>query len=189
MLEKLGKLLSKTPNCSAIANISSRFNSVLTAVRRENSEGHYDIHTNTVQWPNTTQPTHARWETVEPGRGHGAKDRQGDPADGINGAEHDTDQELSTMFKHLDPIYPRNFMICDFTLEGATESKFGPPGLDTDPQSLSSVPRDVLDELPAECRHAFEKAKQREMAWRARWKTESADGYRGRFMPTVEWFP
>lgn len=167
----------------------SRFNSNLAAVRRENSEGLYDIHTNTVQWPRTMQPTHARWESVERERDNGRYDEKKQLANGSNGDQDDIDQELSSIFKDLNPVYPRNFMINDLSLEGAPESTFGPPGLDNDPRSLASLPRDILNELPADCRQPFEEAKARELSWTSKWTTESADGKRGRFMPTVEWFP
>jgi chromatin structure-remodeling complex protein RSC7 len=160
------------------------------ASRRESQEGHYDIHSNTVQWPRTMQPTHARWETVEPGEtGRRRAEQNSELLDENNSAEGDVDQELSSLFKQLDPVYPRNFMIHDLYLEGAPESKFGPPGLDNDPQSLSSIPHDVLDDLPPNCRQAFKEAKKRELLWRSQWSTESVDGKRGKFMPTVEWFP
>lgn len=162
---------------------------MLTNARQENDEGHYDIHTNTVQWPGTMQPTHARWENIERERGNGDEDAQRKLVNGTNGAEHDIDEELSSIFQKLSPVYPRNFMINDLTLESAPQSRFGPPGLDNDPQSLSSLPQDVLDELPADCRQALDEAKEQEVLWKSQWSTESTDGKRGRFMPTVEWFP
>ncbi len=195
MLEKPGKPVRWGTIWKSISNTSSRFNTILTNARRENNKGHYDIHTNTFQWPRTMQPTHARWERLEreradaDGEGDGDGDGQKKLANGISGAEHDVDEELSSIFKKLDPIYPRNFMINDLSLEGAPESKFGPPGRDNNPQSLSDLPRDVLDELPADCRQAFEESKKREVSWRAQWDTESTDGKRARFMSTVEWFP
>ncbi len=168
---------------------SSQFNSNLAAIRRENNEGLYDIHTNTIQWPRTMQPTHARWESVQREKTGQKHPEQKRLTNGANGDGSDVDQELSTIFQALNPIYSRNFLIQDLCLEGAPESKFGQPGLDNDPQSLSSLPHDILDELPADCRQAFEEAKARESAWRSRWNTETTDGKRGRFMPTVEWFP
>ena len=80
-------------------------------------------------------------------------------------------------------------MIHDLVLEGAPESRLGPPGLVCDPQSLAIVPDNILDELPPGCRQAFEVATQVEKSWRSRWSTETTDGHRGIFMPTVEWFP
>lgn len=170
---------------------SSQFNNNLTAIRQENNEGLYDIHTNTIQWPRTMQPTHARWERVPHEKTNQQYPKQHKLTNGAsgNGNGPDVDQELSTIFQALDPIYPRNFLIQDLCLEGAPESKFGPPGLDNNPQSLSNISQDILDELPTDCRQAFEEAKARESTWRSRWNTETTDGKRGRFMPTVEWFP
>lgn len=135
------------------------------------------------------QPTHARWESAEREKKAPEYSEQTNLTNGANGDELDVDQEVSTIFQALNPVYPRNFLIQDLILEGAPESNFGPPGLDNDPQSLSRLPHDILDELPADCRQAFEEAKARESAWRSRWGTETTDGKRGRFMPTVEWFP
>ena len=189
MLEQPGELWPRSAMSATMANSFSRFNSSLAAVRRENNDGVYDIHTNILQWPKTMQPTHARWTSVEQERADGQGDEKMKDANGINADQHDTDQQSSSIFKELDPVYPRNFMIHDLVLEGAPESRFGPPGLDNDPQSLSSLSCDVLDELSADCRQAFEEAKARELSWRSRWSTESTDGARGRFMPTVQWFP
>lgn len=171
------------------ADVCSRFNAALAAARRENDRGHYDIYTNAVQWPRAMQPTHARWETTERESADEQNNELKAAVHGVNEGEYDVDQELSSIFKKLDPVYPRNFMIQDLSLEGAPESKFGPPGCDYDPQSLSNLPRAILDELPGECRQAFEEARRQEMSWRSRWNTENTDGKRGRFMPTVEWFP
>lgn len=135
------------------------------------------------------QPTHARWERVEWDEANDGEDGQKQLENGVNTPEQDADHGLPSIFKKLDPVYTRNFMIHDLVLESAPESKLGPPGLDYDPQSLSSVPDNILTELPPDCRQAFEEARQGEMSWRSRWNTETTDGHRGRFMPTVEWFP
>lgn len=172
----------------AVVNLPSRFNATLTAARREINGGHYDIHTNTVQWPSAMQPTHTRWESVEDDKVDEEEDTQRRLADGINTAERNTDQRQSPTSHKLDPIYPRNFMIHDLVLEGAPESRLGPPGLAFDPQSLTSVPENILDELPPDCRQGFEVARRVEMSWRSRWNTETTDGHRGIFTPTVEWF-
>jgi chromatin structure-remodeling complex protein RSC7 len=189
MLERRGKQFRKHGQFGARANIRSGFNSALTAARDENNEGHYDIHTNTLQWPKTMQPTHARWETVKPEGANAQQSGQGRLTNGTHDDEDDVGQELSSIFQRLDPVYPRNFMIHDIHLKSAPDSSLGPPGLDTDPQSLSNLPSDIVDELPADCRQAFEEAKKREMAWKSQWNTEATDGKRGKFMPTVDWFP
>lgn len=135
------------------------------------------------------QPTHARWENAEACGIHGHDDDQKRLVNGADAHADDIEEELCSHFRKLDPVYPRNFMIHDVYLKSAPDSKLGPPGLDHDPLSLSSLPSDILDELPANCRQAFEEAKNSEIAWRSQWSTEIADGKRGKFLPTSEWFP
>lgn len=191
MPERQGELhpINEAPNTKA--NICSRFNNILAAARRDSSQGHYDIHTNMLQWPRSMQPTHARWENAEVDEIYGQENDEKMLVNGMNsGADaEDIDEELCSHFKKLDPVYPRNFMIHDIYLKSAADSKLGPPGLDHDPQSLSSLSSDILDELPPDCRQAFEEAKKCEIAWRSQWSTETADGKRGKFLPTSEWFP
>lgn len=178
MPERPGKQRRRNVPCAANADIGSRFNAILAAVRRDSNQHHYDIHTNTIQFPQSLQPTHARWENA-----------QGEGVVGPSVDEDEDDQELSVFSNQLDPVYPRNFMIHDIYLSGAPESRFGPPGPDNDPRSLSSIPDDILDELPLDCRRAVEQAQSSEKSWRSQWSTESMDGKRGKFLPTVEWFP
>lgn len=172
-----------------LADISSRFNTILTTARLRNDKGVYDIHTNTVQWPRAMQPTHARWENVEQQGADAEENSQKKLVNGTNEAADDVDGELASMFSKVDPVYPRNFLIHDLYLQSAEESSLGPPGPDNDCPGLSNLPSDVLDELPADCRQAFEEARRRETAWRSQWHIEATDGHRGRFMSTVEWFP
>jgi len=175
MQEKQGK------NCiitiySILANISSRFNGFLTAARKQNANGLYDIHTNSVQWPSAMQPTHARWD--------------------VENDERDDEIELSaelakkwTIFPKLDAVYARNFRIHDVCLETAPDSTLGVPGIADDETSLSNIATEIVDELPPECREAFEEAIDREREWKTRWRTETTDGRRAHFLPATAWFP
>lgn len=155
------------------ARDSSRFNSTLRAARDDNREGVYDIHTNTMQWPKHLQPTHARWEQVSYGED-----------------SHDEEVEiLSSNFSKLNPVYARNFRIHDLCAESAPSSTMPNPGLGAEGRSLAAIPTDILDELPAECREAFDKAAEDEMNWRSRWLNESIDGHRAHILSSVDWYP
>ncbi|KAK2750956.1 hypothetical protein FQN57_000031 [Myotisia sp. PD_48] len=48
------------------ARAASQYNSALLEARRKTLNGVYDIHTNTMLYPNIMQPTHVRWEAVPP---------------------------------------------------------------------------------------------------------------------------
>jgi chromatin structure-remodeling complex protein RSC7 len=175
MQEKQGKnyfLSLPTP----FTNISSRFNGFLTAARKQNANGLYDIHTNSMQWPLAMQPTHARWD--------------------VENDERDDETELSaelakkwTIFPKLDAVYARNFRIHDVYLETASDSTLGVPGIADDETSLSNIATEIVDELPPECREAFEEAINRETEWKTRWQTETTDGRRAHFLPATAWFP
>jgi chromatin structure-remodeling complex protein RSC7 len=43
---------------------------------------------------------------------------------------------------------------------------------------LSSVSDDIKDELPPECRKAFEEALEKELQWKSKWGTETQFGHR-----------
>jgi chromatin structure-remodeling complex protein RSC7 len=130
----------------------------------------YDIHTNVMQYPAHMQPTHARWELVDD-------------------QENTEDDDKVERLPHLDPVYGRNFRIHDLCLESAPESWFASAGPDYGDTGLSSIPPNILDELPEDCLQAFEEAKSREAEWRGRWHTEQQDGLRASLLPSFEWFP
>lgn len=155
------------------ARDAARFNSVLRAARDENKEGVYDIHTNTMQFPLNLQPTHARWEEVM---------YEGD-------AEKDSVEDLSRNFTKLHAVYARNYRIHDLCLESAPESQMPQPGLGLAVPGLTDISPDILDELPADCRHAFEEAADKELAWRSKWLNEGVDGHRAHILSSVEWYP
>lgn len=132
--------------------------------------GIYDIHTNVMQWPANTQPTHARWEAVDD-----ISDRE----------TFNKDSRLP----HLNSVYSRNFRIHDICLDSAPESWFSKPGADAESTGLTSVPLEVLEELPQAALSAFANARDREANWRGKWQTERIDGLRAHILPSIEWFP
>ncbi|KAI2629466.1 hypothetical protein GGS21DRAFT_226410 [Xylaria nigripes] len=142
------------------AREASRFNADLAAIRRHNTAGVYDIHTNIMQYPAIMQPTHARIEQVM---------EEYSP----------TDSNDTTHFPPLDPRISRNFTVIDTYMEtppaGISPVAYEPreaPAFLADFQGLGAVPNDVLDELPPECREAFEKALVKEQAWKKAWGSE-----------------
>ncbi|KAI0485081.1 chromatin remodelling complex Rsc7/Swp82 subunit-domain-containing protein [Xylariaceae sp. FL0804] len=145
------------------AREASRFNADLAAIRRQNLSGVYDVHTNMLQYPLTMQPTHARIEQVV---------ESSAPSDSVR-------------FPPLDPKIPRNFTVIDTHMEvppaGVSSAVYGkhevPPFL-SDFQGLGAVSGDVLEELPPECRAAFDKALDAEKAWKARWGPEKQMAHR-----------
>lgn len=138
------------------AREASIFNSAINAVRRLNKPGVYDIHTNTMQYPAAMQPTLARIEQVAPG------------ADG-GGAR----------FPPVPARVSRNLLVTDTVFEGPPAGA-APTALDWpgagEPvgalHGLASVPREVRDLLPDECRRAFDAALRRDAEWKARWGPE-----------------
>lgn len=150
--------------------------------------GKYDPHTNIMQYPSVMQPSHARWEAV--------LDTATEIDNGVNGVvlpqksinEQDADDSFDmdqspSIFTPLKPIYTRNFLIVDTVYENPTSSHLGIPGPDGDIHDLgfngiSSIPDDIRNELPADCRSAFDKALVRELEWKSRWSTEDRDSKR-----------
>lgn len=89
----------------------------------------------------------------------------------------------------LPPIYTRNFRIHDLSLESAPSTTYSQLYSELEPQGLAAIPSHVLDDLPTDCRTAFEEAASEEAKWQGKWLSESRDGQRAHFLPSVEWFP
>lgn len=121
-----------------------------------------------MQYPAIMQPTHARIEQV---------------VDSSNSAESDSD--TNSRFPPLDPRIPRNFTVVDTYMEtppagisSAVYEKREVPAFLSEFQGLGAVSNDILEELPAKCREAFEKALEKEKAWTATWGPEKSMTHR-----------
>jgi len=184
------------------SNGFSRFNSSLAAMRHANLEGVYDTHTNLMFYPKIMQPTHARWEHISPPSTH---EEPKAVTNGLTNGYHanstkrvkeeasvrteDARLEESahtTIFSDVPEAVSRNFVIIDTQYRAPPLSSIGYPGPDgiiTDPASgsngLSSISPELLDELPNECRRAFEFAKKTELGWKNHWGTEAQSALRG----------
>ncbi|KAI6819071.1 hypothetical protein KC332_g11252 [Hortaea werneckii] len=188
------------------AREASRFNSGIAAVRRSAMDGVYDTHTNMMFYPSITQPSHAKWEQIPPrpiqsdekplangltiGHGHLPNGTTGDDHDiamEIDDKSHAVDQSSRpTIFSDVPPVVSRNFAVIDTTFKAPTHHVCGFPGPDgslydptSGPNGLSSIPDDIADELPEDCRRAFEEAKKAEMRWKGQWGTEAQSALRG----------
>ncbi|OIW31654.1 hypothetical protein CONLIGDRAFT_234194 [Coniochaeta ligniaria NRRL 30616] len=154
------------------AREASQFNSTLSTFRRFNLQGVYNVHTNTMMYPATMQPTNARIEQV-PGSASAAGTIPN-----------------SRVFPPLQPIVPRNFLVADTIMEtppaGIAPAAYEVP-FRTSPadyrasyrgdflapfRGLGSVSKELRDLLPEECRGAFDEAVKREGDWFERWGDE-----------------
>ncbi|KAK4153477.1 chromatin remodelling complex Rsc7/Swp82 subunit-domain-containing protein [Chaetomidium leptoderma] len=157
------------------AREASQFNSILSAVRRQNLNGVYDINTNQMHYPGIMQPTHARIEQIVD---HETKPDQQDPS-------------ASATFPAIKPSISRNFLVMDTHLEtppagvstAAYDVPFRTSQADHRPSAaadilapfkgLRAVPDDIRDLLPEECRQAFDGARDKEETWFSRWGNEA----------------
>lgn len=185
--------------------LSSRFNSELASLRRENVNGVYDIHTNMVMYPRTMQPTHARWEQVEPSE---------DTLSSSSASSSAASTAASSIFPSVRGIFSRNFRIHDISYESAPNSSLNlVPGPDGDHHDLGSnglisldhevnddadadsedinfkMTAEVLAELPEDCRQAYLEAAAREWQWKNKWKGERVDGARANLAMNFTWTP
>ena len=154
--------------------------------RRPNLNGVYDIHTNVMQYPQTMQPTHVRWERVPSITeqamtiGHiGHAHAQSDEMD-IDG---EADKPKAAVFPPVDPVISRNYMVVDTYYEGPPKVDMPYPGLDGDmydigPRGLCSISDDIVAELPEDARKSLIEARDVERRWKLRWGTEYEDGAR-----------
>lgn len=153
----------------------------------------YDPHTNLVFLPKIMQPSHAKWEEVPPPQtGSQSKRRQlTNGIDGVTNGIHEysldgpasSDRAVPSIFSPVPPVVSRNFLITDIQFVSPPIAGLGVPGPDGDfhdtgINGLANLPSAILDELPAECRQAFENAKMQEREWKSSFGTESHDGAR-----------
>ena len=152
----------------------------MAATRKSTHDGVYDPHTNMMFYPTIMQPTHAKWEQIPP------QPPTDSPQQQQNFTNGETPSEQPTIFSPVPPVVTRNYAVTDTTYTAPPISNAGFPGPDgtiTDPtagsQGLSTIPSDILDELPEDCRQAFEAARAAEVGWKQQWGTEAQSGMRG----------
>lgn len=135
-------------------------------------------------YPTIMQPTHAKWEQVSPQNSIESTRHLTNGTAHTNGDQMNIDQP-STLFSDVPSVVSRNYAVIDtaYTAPPISNAGFpGPDGAVTDPtsgtQGLSCISSEILDELPEECRKAFEQAKAAEVAWKQQWGTEAESGMR-----------
>jgi chromatin structure-remodeling complex protein RSC7 len=136
-------------------------------------------------YPTTMQPTHAKWEQIPPQNPTDSSSQQHHLTNGSAQTNGEPSTE-PTIFSTVPPVVSRNYAVIDTTYTAPPISNAGFPGPDgtiTDPtsgsQGLSTIPSDILDELPEDCRQAFEAARAAEVGWKQQWGTEAQSGMRG----------
>lgn len=193
MHERRGECSCFGRRWESFANLlRSRFNNTLKAMREANLNGVYDHNTNMMHYPKIMQPTHAKWEHIPPDDTEDKKPLTNGLANGHtpSDSDHDTVMETSTsqptIFSKVLPVISRNFTIVDTVYQAPPISNAGYPGPDghvedptSGPNGLSTISQDLVDELPPECRAAFEEARAMEVRWKQGWGTEQHSARRG----------
>lgn len=107
-------------------------------------------------------------------------------------AEHAPDRMQSqlstqtpTIFHPVPTSVSRTFTVIDTCFASPPVSGAGYPGPDgniedpsSGPNGLCSVPDEIVDELPPDCRAAFEAERARERRWKEGWGSEVQSGLR-----------
>ena len=146
------------------------------------------------------QPTHARWEQIPPAT---AAEEDADPKPLTNGTSHHATTEEESLPASQETIFapvPRsvshNFVVTDtvYTAPPISTADYpGPDSLVIDTTSgasgLSGISSDLIDELPEDCRRAFEEARKLEMGWKQQWGAESQSGLRGHLRVGFSGYP
>ena len=174
----------------------SRFNTAIAAARRAVLDGVYDAHTNLIFYPTIMQPTHAKWKQIPTPLPH-AEETNGMNDRLTNVASDHMDLDApSTLFTPISPIISRNFAMVDTAFVAPSISSAGYPGPDgiiTDPTSgpngISGISQDLIDELPEDCRQAFEQAKQAELKWQNSFGNEAQSAGRRALKVGVSGYP
>lgn len=139
---------------------------------------------------------------------NGATPKADDELDTIENNEAETQisqaaPEASNILPPVPAIFTRHFAITDVHYETAESSTLGRPGPDGDvqdvgtnglismanPQHPEFFSAEVLAELPSDCKDALVDAAVKEYAWKSKWRTESTDAARARFLKSYSWFP
>lgn len=186
-------------------------------MRRATMDGIYDVHTNTMQYPQIMQPTHARWERVPPSDlGNTAElmstlsianksttDAQSASAEPADSADKPDNQTQKTIFPPVPPHISDRYLVTDMVYESPPYSNMGIPGPDGDlrnmnPNGLASIANpnhpefmtpEILALLPDDCKDALINAAAREIQWKSKWSTEAQDGMRAQPSKSYAWYP
>jgi chromatin structure-remodeling complex protein RSC7 len=162
-------------------------------------DGVYDIHTNVMHYPKIMQPTHVKWEESSQ---HSDISHVNDHiANGLarltNGVQQvslDDKSADESIFDRVPSVVTRNFLVTDTILEMPPTAGLSIPGpgsdaLDVGANGLPKVDEETLTLLPPDCRTALLGAKEKEVEWKERWKSESEDGHRGRLRISYLGYP
>jgi len=136
--------------------------------------------------PKIMQPSHVRWDTVT------SANEQRFQQDGLLPASADSSEP--TIFSSVPPVVARNFLVTDTVFACAPIHNPGVPGPDGDVtdiggNGLTGISADLIDELPEDCRAAFEDAVRAEREWKRSWGTEGSDKMRGALRIGFNGFP
>lgn len=155
-------------------------------------------------YPKIMQPSHVKWENIPTPSQHLETQQQQKAltnghhlTTGTNSHDQDTSnttQQHPTIFSDVPAIVSRNFLITDTVFESPAVSNLGVPGPDGDiddlgPNGLTDISQAVIDELPEDCRAAFEEARSRELGWKSKWGSEVGDGCRASLRIGFNGFP
>ncbi|KAJ6020989.1 Chromatin-remodelling complex RSC SWI/SNF subunit Rsc7/Swp82 [Penicillium herquei] len=137
------------------ARAATSFNSRLSQMRKTNMGGVYEVHTNVMQYPQITQPTHVRYEHVPPpsidprenlmgglsslnlAPGPATTEDAGSPSNNES-STIPSDTTQSTIFSPVPKSVSDNYMVQDIIFEAPPYSNMGIPGPAGD---LAAYPR------------------------------------------------
>ncbi|KAJ5710063.1 Chromatin-remodelling complex RSC SWI/SNF subunit Rsc7/Swp82 [Penicillium malachiteum] len=196
------------------ARSASSFNSRLSQMRKGNMAGVYEVHTNIMQQPQITQPTHVRYEHVPPPSIDPRENLMGDlsslnlapgPATTEDAASSSNNESSDPTPPNIFPLVPKSvsdhYMVQDIIFEAPPYSNMGIPGPAGDltayprPNGLTSVGHpefmtpEVLAAVPPDSKKALDEAQAAELEWKQRWSTEAVDGARSEMVKSFAWYP
>lgn len=185
-------------------------------MRKATMGGLYDVHTNTMHYPQITQPTHCRWERVPPEDLHKGlsalnlttesnTDSTQTPRNTATLTPQDdtTTEKRTSIFPPVPAHIANNYLVQDIVYESPPYSNMGIPGPDGDlrnlqPNGIVSIANpthpefmtpEIIALLPPECKEALLEAAAREVEWKSRWSTEAEDGARAQPTKSFAWYP
>lgn len=194
------------------------FNSKLVELRKSTMAGIYDVHTNSMQYPQIMQPTHCRWERVPPAdlnedmsslsltnkESTTAEATQTEPPTSVDPTANDNpDENPTTSFPPVPTHISNDYVVQDIIYQSPPYSNMGIPGPDGDlrsfhPNGLVSIANpnhpefmtpEIIAMLPEDCKQALIESAAQEVEWKTKWGTEEQNGARSHPSKSYAWYP
>lgn len=201
--------------CTLKLTGDSVFNSKLLEMRKSTMAGIYDVHTNSMQYPQIMQPTHCRWERVPPAdlnkdmsslslaNTEASTEQLEQPTSAESTANENLHENPTSIFPPVPTHISSHYVVQDIVYQSPPYSNMGIPGPDgdlrsfhpnglvsiADPQHPEFMTPEIIAMLPEDCKQALIESAAQEVDWKSKWGTEAQNGARSHPSKSYAWYP